>query len=120
MLKAIIEELSKVYPCYSMESFDAKSATLENFFFVVDFGVKQDFGRFSHKALFVYIYSPRQSFYMLKELKKDVWRRLHKKKFAKKEEEGNFWVEFIKEAFSKLDKTLNKRCTCMEFRVPAV
>ena len=120
MLKAIIEELSKLKPCYSLDNFDAKTALLDTFFFVVDFGEKEELGRFSHKPLFIYIYAPPQSFYILKELKKEVGRRLHKKKFAKKESEGYFWVEYVKEAFSKMDKTLGKRCVCMEFRVPAV
>ena len=120
MLKAIIEELNKVRPCYSLETFKAQNAILDNFFIVVDIGEKEMVGRFGHYALFVYIYTPRESFYILKGLEREVWEHLHTKTLAKKDSEGNFWITFIKEVFKKVDRTINKQCACLEFRIPTV
>lgn len=119
MLKAIIEELEKIKPCYSLDTFNAKVSFLESFFFVVDFGEKEGAGRFSHMPMFVYIYAPPQVF-ILRELKEEVARTLHKKKFEKKDSKGFFWVEFVRVVFSRIDKPLGKQCLCMEFRVPAI
>lgn len=120
MLKAIIEELAKIKPCYSLESFNATEAVLTPCFFVVDIEEKQQVGRFSHHPLFVYVYAPSEAFGILRELKKEAINVLHKHKFEKKESEGFFFVEYVKEVFMKMDKTLNKRCICLEFRLPAI
>ena len=120
MLKAIIKELSKMSSCYSLESFNATEAVLTPCFFVVDIGEKENVGRFSHHPLFVYVYAPCEAFGILRELKKKAINVLHKHKFEKKENEGFFFVEYVKEVFMKMDKTLNKRCICLEFRLPAI
>ena len=56
----------------------------------------------------------------IRELKKKAINVLHKHKFEKKENEGFFFVEYVKEVFMKMDKTLNKRCICLEFRIPSI
>ncbi len=120
MLKAIIEELNELKPCYNLESFNIHSAILNTSFFCVDIKEKETIGRFSHKTLFVYIYCPIEAYFILENLKKEVIKKLNKKRFSKKETNGNFWVEYTNETFSKIDKTIGKRCACLEFRIPVV
>ncbi|MGP1414686.1 MAG: hypothetical protein ACTTJ6_01950 [Treponema sp.] len=119
MLKAIIEKLNKIEPCYTLESFEAGEGLLNNFFFVVDLEEKE-LSRFNNTPLFIYIYAPIQAYSMLKNLKNKVFKLFHKKRIAKKEGYGFFWIEYDKEVFSHVDKILNKRCMCLEFRIPTV
>lgn len=120
MLKAIIEELSKIAPCYSLESFNVDKAIITPLFFVVDISETETIGRFSHKTLFVYMYAPLSAHYLTMVEKKEIIKHLHKKRLSKKEEEGDFWIEYKRASFSKVDKTVNKRCVCMEFFIPAL
>ena len=120
MLKAIIEELAKIKPCYSLDSFNATEAVLTPCFFVVDIEEKQQVGRFSHQPLFVYVYAPSEAFGILRELKKEAINVLHKHKLMRKEENSFFWIEYVKEVFIKMDATIDKRCVCLEFRIPSI
>ena len=120
MLHAIIEELSKLKPAYSLETFNATETVLTPCFFVVDIGGKEEVGRFSHKPLFVYVYAPSEAFSILRELKKEAINVLHKHKLMRKEEKTFFWIEYVKEVFIKMDATIDKRCVCLEFRIPSI
>lgn len=120
MIKAIVEELNKIVPSYNLESFKSENAFLIPSFVCVDIGEKEAIGRFSHQTLFVYLYAPIDSYQLIFNLKNQIEKALHKKKLAKKKSEGYFWIEYNKLIFSKIDKTLSKRCVCLEFKIPAV
>ncbi|MGP1438298.1 MAG: hypothetical protein ACTTKH_04425 [Treponema sp.] len=118
MVSTIINKLKEIYPAYNGETFD-ESALLEKFFFVVEMGDIEKIGSTSHQLIHIYIYTPSGANFMMKGIKDEVINELKNKHF-KTSEGVDFWIEYDSELFTKIDHTIDKKCKCLQFKVPVV
>ena len=120
MLKSIIEKLSTIAPCCSLETFNIDVALLNPIFLCVEIDEKETIGRSSFIPLSIYLFFPLDAQVIQTKTKNAIIKMVHKRKLKKKESEGFFWIEFERATSSHVDKTVRKRYIHLFFRIPAV
>lgn len=118
MLQTIINELVELYPAFTTDNF-TPNAILESHFFIVELGDIEKIVNTSHQLINIYIYSPRQSHFIMKGIRDTVIKMLKNKHFVTSDG-VDFWLEYGGELFTKIDHEVNKKCKCLQFKVPIV